>query len=225
MAKSALKVSLAAMVAAAPKGFEIEEPKNGKGNSALKLVDAALLAAKTTIQSIEVLETKVIDACNAALAHAAKHGDAMVADRLFKGLMLLNHPSTSTMAAEVQAWFKQFSPIRWPNGAKGKVSVMKKTDEGFVDYDTAKAEETPFNATAAAKRARSAARLAHRDSIQEVTLERMLSRTDGVVNWLVGIKKGEVANTKIKAGELGKMEKFAKELKALVAKHTVEAED
>lgn len=190
----------------------------GRGASELnKLIEAAIRGAKNVVQSITAVEPLIAKAANATLDHFAKHGDAMPADRLVKGLILLNHPASTAMARELMAWYRPISNIRWDSKHPFKVKVLKDGDEGYSDKepDVAKGEETPFNETKQAKSARSMAEKAHANALKPADLSMMVGRAAGTIAFLNNILTGK-DERKIKPGEQPKMERFAKALNGVL---------
>ena len=76
------------------------------------------------------------------IAHAEKHGDVTLLDRLVTGV------GKSVRVQGLKVWAQEFTPIRW-NG-DGKVGLLKKGQNGFKPFDVPKAMETPFWALSAA---------------------------------------------------------------------------
>lgn len=152
--------------------------KSKKSDTVNVAITAALLAAKTIKQSFEQFEMRVHTASLSCVAHFEKCGDAMPADRLVKGLRDLNHPALTRTAAELVAWFKTVSPIRWD--MNGKVMVLKEGDDGYKAPDVEAGEKTPFNETAAAKKARSKDAQNTREILKPLTLADIMGRAKGL---------------------------------------------
>jgi hypothetical protein len=102
------------------------------------LVDTAITH---TVKGDEIVHTAAIQ----CLAHAAKHGDTTLMDRLVKGV------GKSVRRQALILWIHDFSPIRWNgDGEVGQASAKIKRDGKEVDnpnfrpYDVEKANATPF---------------------------------------------------------------------------------
>ena len=197
------------------KAGEITVPdvkSNKKTASVLKLVDTAIAGAKTFAQSANQLEAAISKAVAACLQHQVDHGDAMPADRLIKGLLLVNHPSVDALAAEAVAWFKLHSNIRWD--AKRKLSVLKKGDEGFnEEVKPEEAAKQGINETPAAIRRRSAERLNTANTMKDADSTMFVNRIMGQIKWFSGMLEGK-DDRKIKTGEEAKMKRIAKAVQA-----------
>lgn len=156
----------------------VDVKPNSKQKVVFRLVDIAIAAAGATLQSVQQLELRIKEASEACLLHAEEYGDAMPADRLVKGLMGKNHPTTTSLARELVIWFNSNSPIRW--NAKGQVRIMKDTEEGYKPFDEVSAKETSFTETPQAERARKAADTAHKRALKPYTLKDFTGRLEGL---------------------------------------------
>jgi hypothetical protein len=188
----------------------VPELKDNKKNaSVIAAIEKALKGARNLVQTAQQLEPLITDASNKCLIHCQEHGDAMPADRLVKGLMACGHPTTSSLAREVIAWFSGNSPIRWDS--KKNVRVLKEGEDGYKPFDIAKAEEAGPHETPAAKRARDVAAAAHRNSLAAADMGMLVKRTSGVITFLNNMITGKDERP-IKDGELPKMKKLATRL-------------
>lgn len=145
----------------------------------LLLVDKVFRSAKTLSQSKDVFERDLKEAAEACLHYAHEHNnDARPMDRLVKGLFSMKHPMFSQFAREIVAWARLNSPIRFK--ADGSVTVLSEGDEGYKAYDPDSAVETPFYATAPAKRARENADKAHKRGMEPYTYKDFMNRVRGL---------------------------------------------
>lgn len=94
-----------------------------------KMVDTAI--AHTAKGDMIIHEAAV-----QCLAHAEKHGDTTLLDRLVKGL------GRSIRVEGLRVGVAKYSPVRW-NG-DGKVGALKAGAKGYVPYDVAGFEANPF---------------------------------------------------------------------------------
>jgi hypothetical protein len=153
----------------------------------LALIDKAITGVKTTVQSLVALEALVHDAASGCILHAEKHGDTGPADRLMKGLEENPHPLTKNLSAELAAWFREFSPIRW--NAKKQIKLLKEGDPDYAAFNTKESQETPFNKRPQAIKARAIATNAGRNALKPVDTNMMQARLDGNVKFLENAKK------------------------------------
>jgi len=200
--------------------------KSGKTPSiAMKLVDKLLLSAKTMLQSVTQFEVELQSAALKCLEHAETHGDVMPMDRLVKGLREMNHPVTTRFSDEIIAWVRGVSPIRWY--AKGNPRQMKEGEDGYKPYAVQDGEETPFNETAMAKRARAAADAAHKRGLEPITGQDVLNRIQGVIKFVQSAnqanRNGEVRG--IKSGENAKIKRIVGNLQAFIVDNGGKIED
>jgi hypothetical protein len=171
--------------------IEVPEVRRNKGNSAvLQMVDRALKAAKSMVQSVQQFEPELNKAAVACVQHFAKCGDMGPADRLYQGLRACGHPVTTTAAAELRVWFKENSPIQWDS--KNKVFKNKDEAKGRITTNEQVEEAKGYFETPQALRARSAAERAHGQNLKPVTAKMMINR-------IIGAGAGFYAN--IKAGK------------------------
>jgi len=197
-----------------------------KNGAVLKAVDKALAGAKSLVQSALMLEPLIAEACKLCVEHASKHGDMMPADRLVKGLIAQNHPTTTALSREVIGWFRQFSPIQWD--AKGKVFKNKDEAKGKVEYLVEEAGKTAFNETAQAVRARKAADDSHKNNMKPADAKMFVGRIMGQIKWFQNLIDG-TDERGVKDGEVAKMKKIAKAVQStltdVVGKEVVDSTD
>lgn len=125
------------------------------------------------------------------IAHAEKHGDVTLLDRLIKGV------GKSVRVEGLKVWTAEFTPIRW-NG-DGKVGMLKKGQNGYKPFDIAKAEATPFWALSAADER----------TAKPLTIEAMLRVVHGMKGRLEkAVKEGNFE------GDRGKAEAFVNSIEA-----------
>lgn len=180
--------------------------------TAIDKVCKSLGKAVDAVREAEVEIQSILVRC---ITHFEEHGDANPADRLVKGILLTNHPSSTALAREVMAHFRNNSPIRWETKSPYKLFVLKEGQEGYKAPDVAKAEEVAFNETPQALRARAIGQAAQSKALEEATLAMMVKRAAGSITFLNNMLSGK-DERKVKPGELPKMERFAKGLNALV---------
>jgi len=199
---------------------------NAKNGLVLKAVDKALAGAKSLVQSALLLEPLIAEASKLCVEHAAKHGDMMPADRLVKGLIAQNHPTTTVLSREVIVYFRQFSPIQWD--AKGKVFKNKDESKGKTEYLVEEASKTAFNETAQAKRARAAADATHKQNMKPADAKMFVGRIMGQIKWFQNLIDG-TDERGVKDGEVAKMKKIAKAVQStltdVVGKEVVDSTD
>ena len=140
-----------------------------------KMVDTAI---KHTLKGDALIHEAAVQ----CIAHAEKHGDVTLLDRLIKGV------GRSIRVEGLKVWTAEFTPIRW-NG-DGKVGMLKKGQKGFVPFDIPKAETTPFWALAAADER----------TARPLTIEAMLRVVHGMKGRLEkAVKEGNFEGDKAKA--------------------------
>jgi hypothetical protein len=227
MAKSNLKSSAStAALSAATNGkkgevvaFTVPEiRKSGKNSAVLALIESALRAARTMVQSVRELEPKIAKASQGALEHFDAHGDMGPADRLVKGLIACNHPTTTTVAREVMAWFKACSPIQWEGNGKGKVFKNKDEDKGQIETDLALAEEKAYFETPQAIRARQIGAAAQNNALKAADLGFMVNRLAGTIKTFNNMLTGS-DQRKVKAGEVDQMTELSNDVNKLLKKY------
>lgn len=180
--------------------------------TAIDKVCRSLKSGVDMIREAEIEIQKVLVRC---IEHLEAHGDANPADRLVKGILLTNHPSSTALAREVIAHFRNNSPIRWESKSPYKLFVLKEGQEGYKAPDTAKAGEVPFNETPQAIKARSIGQAAQQRALEDATLSMMVKRAAGVIGFLNNMRTGK-DERKIKVGEEAKMDRFAKALNGVL---------
>lgn len=188
---------------------------NGKSSTLVSRIDKVCKAFQASVNAIRDNEVEVQKILIACIEHFEAHGDANPADRLVKGLLLINHPSSTATAREVMAHFRNNSPIRWESKSPYKLFVLKEGMEGYKAPDVAKATEVSFNETPQAMRARAIGQAAQNQALKDADLPMMLKRAAGVVTFFNNLRTGADAR-KIKTGEEAKMEKFAKSVNQLL---------
>lgn len=188
---------------------------NGKSSTLVTRIDKVCKAFQASVNAIRDNEVEVQKILIACIEHFEAHGDANPADRLVKGLLLINHPSSTATAREVMAHFRNNSPIRWESKSPYKLFVLKEGMEGYKAPDVAKATEVSFNETPQAMKARAIGQAAQAKALQPATLAMMVSRAAGTINFLNNMRTGK-DEREIKAGEEGKMEKFARALNVVL---------
>lgn len=100
------------------------------------MVDTAI---KHTVTGDQLIH----DAAVQTMAHAERHGDCTLADRLVKGL------GRSIRVQGLRVWYAENSPIRW-NG-DNKVGMLKTTDRTYKPFNIDQANAVPFYALGAAE--------------------------------------------------------------------------
>lgn len=218
MARSSI-LKTGAAVAAVSTGnmvpITVPEIKKLKSNSAvLAMVEKALKAAKTMVQSVQQFEPELNKAAVACVEHFGKCGDTGPADRLYQGLRACGHPVTTTAAAELRVWFKENSPIQWD----GKNKVFKNKDEskGRVTVNEGVAEAKGYFETPQALRARSASERAHAQNLKPVTAKMMINRIIGAgAGFYNNIKAGKDMRP-IADGEEARIKRLIKAVNAAV---------
>lgn len=213
MAKTNLKSSAAVISATVVSLPEVR--KNGKASGLVTRIDKVCKAFSASVAAIRENEAEVQAILVQCIEHFEAHGDANPADRLVKGLLLINHPSSTATAREVMAHFRNHSPIRWEAKSPYKLFVLKEGQEGYKEPDVAKASEVAFSETPQAMRARAIGQAAQNQALKEADLPMILKRTAGAITFLNNILTGK-DERKVKPGELPKMEKFAKGLNNLL---------
>lgn len=188
---------------------------NGKASGLVSQIDKFGRGLKATIQGMKEKETEAQRLLILCIEHFEKHGDANPADRLVKTILLENHPSSTAMAREVMAHFRNNSPIRWESKSPYKLFVLKANEEGYKAPDVAKAQEVAFNDTPQAQRARAIGQAAQSQALKEADLTMLVKRAAGVVTFWNRMVNG-TDDRKIKPGEDAKMVKFLKEMNKIV---------
>lgn len=169
----------------------VPDIRRNKGNSeVLAAIERALKAAKTFVQSAVLLEPELNKAAVLCVEHFGKHGDTGPADRLIKGLLACNHPTTTAMVNELKVWFRLNSPIQWDR--QGKVFKNKDESKGRIDTNEEPSKADAFYETPQAKRARDAMARAQKAALKDFTAKML-------VNNIIGASLGRV-----KAMESGK---------------------
>jgi hypothetical protein len=189
--------------------IEVPEVRRNKGNSAvLQMVDRALKAAKSMVQSVQQFEPELNKAAVACVQHFAKCGDMGPADRLYQGLRACGHPVTTTAAAELRVWFKENSPIQWDS--KNKVFKNKDEAKGRVTTNEQVEEAKGYFETPQALRARSASERAHAANLKPVTAKMLVNRIIGSsVGFINNITAGKDQRT-LAEGEAAKIKRINK---------------
>lgn len=177
---------------------------------------------RKSVESIRDNEAQVQKVMIDCLEHFGKHGDANPADRLVKGLLLINHPSSTASAREVMAHISANSPITWETKSPYKLVVLKDGMKGYKALDVAKAAEVAFNETPRAMRARAIGQAAQNQALKDADLTMVVKRAAGVVTFFNKMITG-ADDRKIKPGEDAKMVKFLKDLNQVVENYAPSA--
>lgn len=93
---------------------------------------------RAIIKSAVSLQTKIAAVALECMAHAKEHGDATLANELYRGLPV------GQRTASLKAWFETYSPIRFRNDETKGVGVLPTTAKNYVPYDLEGAEANPY---------------------------------------------------------------------------------
>jgi hypothetical protein len=99
---------------------------------------AIRLTIRSIIRSAVSLQSKIAAVALECLAHAAEHGDATLANELYRGL------PTGQRTASLKAWFETYSPVRFRNDETKGVGLLQKDAKGYTPFDLEGAEANPY---------------------------------------------------------------------------------